>query len=143
MRTGLRIGIPSDFYLKCGRRAHENLLDDSEVEASVTLTLEERPSQNVIAEKQGMCDSIVILILEGNYDSVAEASGANDNASGTDVLLTIARMLANIDLPFTLRIIPLGSEELGLLGSRFYMDSLTAQELANAQAMLNLVPAPG
>jgi len=63
--------------------------------------------------------------------------------SGTAVLLTIAQMLANIDLPFTLRIIPFGSEEMGLLGSRFYVDSLTAQELANTQAMLNLVPALG
>ena len=46
-------------------------------------------------------------------------------------------MLANINLPFTLRIIPFGSEELGLLGSRFYVDSLTDQELANTKAMLN------
>jgi len=57
--------------------------------------------------------------------------------SGTAVLLTIAQMLANIDLPFTLRIIPFGSEEMGLLGSRFYVDSLTDQELANTKAMLN------
>lgn len=115
------------------------LLADSDSEAqakaSITLTLEERPSQNVIAEKQGAGEFVVVL--GGHYDSIPGVSGANDNASGTAVLLTIAQMLADIDLPFTLRIIPFGSEELGLLGSRFYVDSLTEQELANTKAMLN------
>ena len=46
-------------------------------------------------------------------------------------------MLEDIDLPFTLRIVPFGSEELGLLGSRFYVESLTEEELANIKAMLN------
>ena len=46
-------------------------------------------------------------------------------------------MLEDVDLPFTLRIIPFGSEELGLLGSRFYVQSLSEEELANTKAMLN------
>ena len=43
---------------------------------------------------------------------------ANDNALRTAVLLAIAQKLTNVDLPFTLRIVPFGSEELGLLGSQ-------------------------
>jgi aminopeptidase YwaD len=89
----------------------------------------------VIAEKKGPGDAVVVL--GGHYDTVAEVSGANDNASGTAVLLTIARMLEDVDLPFTLGIIPFGSEELGLLGSRFYVQSLSEEELANTRAMLN------
>jgi aminopeptidase YwaD len=115
--------------------AIEELLADSEVEASIALTLEDLPSQNVIAEKKGPSESVVVL--GGHYDSVPGVAGANDNASGTAVLVTLARMLADVDLPFTLRIIPFGSEELGLLGSQFYVESLTEDELENTKAMLN------
>jgi Zn-dependent M28 family amino/carboxypeptidase len=38
---------------------------------------------------------------------------------------------------FILKKIQFGPEELSLMGSRFYEDSLTVQELANTKAMLN------
>ena len=53
------------------------------------------------------------------------------------MLVTLARMLADADLPFTLRIVPFGSGELGLHGSRFYVQSLSGEELGNTKAMLN------
>ncbi|MBC8279191.1 MAG: M28 family peptidase [Chloroflexi bacterium] len=113
------------------------LLAASETQASITLTLEERPSQNVIAEKPTKGTSEAVVVLGGHYDSIPDVSGANDNASGIAVLLTIAEMLADADLSFTLRIVPFGSEELGLLGSQAYVESLTDQELENTNAMLN------
>jgi Zn-dependent M28 family amino/carboxypeptidase len=114
-------------------------LAESGVEASVALTLEEGPFQDVIAEKQGTGESTgeSIVILGGHYDSIPDVSGDNDNASGTAVFLTIAQMLADIDLPFTRRIIPFGSEKLGLLGSSSYVDALTQQELAKTKVMMN------
>jgi len=115
--------------------AIEDLLADSEIEASITLTTKDLPSQNVIAEKKGPGESVVVL--GGHYDSVPGIAGANDNASGAAVLVTLARMLADVDLPFTIRIVPFGSEELGLLGSRFYVESLSENELENTKAMLN------
>jgi Zn-dependent M28 family amino/carboxypeptidase len=115
--------------------AIEDLLADFEIEASITLTMENLPSQNVIAEKKGPGEAVVVL--GGHYDSVPGIVGANDNASGAAVLVTLARMLAEVDLPFTLRIIPFGSEELGLLGSQFYVESLSEEELENTKAMLN------
>ena len=115
--------------------AIEDLLADSEIEALITLTTKDLPSQNVIAEKKGPGESVVVL--GGHYDSVPGIAGANDNASGTAVLVTLARMLADVDLPFTIRIVPFGSEELGLLGSRFYVESLSENELENTKAMLN------
>jgi len=115
--------------------AIEDLLADSEIEASITLTTKDLPSQNVIAEKKGPGESVVVL--GGHYDSVPGIAGANDNASGAAVLVTLARMLADVDLPFTIRIVPFGSEELGLLGSRFYVESLNENELENTKAMLN------
>ena len=115
--------------------AIEDLLADSEIEALITLTTKDLPSRNVIAEKKGPGESVVLL--GGHYDSVPGIAGANDNASGAAVLVTLARMLADVDLPFTIRIVPFGSEELGLLGSRFYVESLSENELENTKAMLN------
>jgi len=115
--------------------AIEDLLADSEIGALITLTTKDLPSQNVIAEKKGPGESVVVL--GGHYDSVPGIAGANDNASGAAVLVTLARMLADVDLPFTIRIVPFGSEELGLLGSRFYVESLSENELENTKAMLN------
>ena len=115
--------------------AIEALLAGSEIEASIALTLEDLPSRNVIAEKAGPGDAVVVL--GGHYDSVPGILAANDNASGIAVLLAIAESLAEVDLPFTLRVVPFGSEELGLLGSRHYVQSLSDEELANTKAMLN------
>ena len=40
-------------------------------------------------------------------------------------------------MPFTLRIVPFGLEELGLLGSDFYVQKLSNAELENTKLMLN------
>lgn len=113
----------------------EALLSESEIQASIALTLKNLPSRNVIAEKKGPGDAVVVL--GGHYDTVSGLSGANDNASGISVLLAVAQILAEDNLPFTLRIIPFGSEELGLLGSNFYVESLSDEELDQTKAMLN------
>ena len=115
--------------------AIEGLLAGAEIKAEMALTMRERTSRNVIAEKPGIGESVVVL--GGHSDTVAGISGANDNASGTAVLLAIARKLADVDLPFTLRIVPFGSEELGLLGSQYYVESLTDKERGKIKAMLN------
>ena len=115
--------------------AIEALLAESEINASIALTLADLPSQNVIAEKKGPGNAVVVL--GGHYDSVPGVSGANDNASGTAVLLAIAEILKEVDLRFTLRIIAFGSEELGLLGSQFYVQSLSDGELDKTKVMLN------
>ena len=113
----------------------EALLEESEINASVALRLKDLPSQNVIAEKKGSGGAAVVL--GGHYDTVPGVSGANDNASGTAVLLAIAESLSEVELPFTLRIIAFGSEELGLLGSQFYVQSISGEELNKTKVMLN------
>ena len=113
----------------------EELLLAGEVEATVSVIEELLPSRNVIAELTGPGD--VVVILGGHYDTVADIVGANDNASGTAVLLTLAGQLAGEDLPFTVRFIAFGSEELGLRGSRHYVASLTGTQLDRIRAMFN------
>jgi len=41
---------------------------------------------------------LAAVILGGHYDSVAGSPGANDNASGTAVVLAIARKVAGIPM---------------------------------------------
>ena len=111
------------------------LVSDGEVKATISVAVEANPSQNVVAEKPGPGDQIVIL--GGHYDTVPNVSGAHDNASGTAVLLTLAQELSQRNFPFTLRFIAFGSEELGLRGSQAYVNSLSEEEQSRIIAMFN------
>ena len=117
-----------------GRRIEE-LLSAGVVEVSVSVLAQEVSSSNVVAEKPGSSGEVVVL--GGHYDTVANVSGANDNASGTAVLLTLAGELAAQDLPFTVQFVAFGSEELGLLGSNHYVASLTEAQVNRTKAMFN------
>lgn len=116
-------------------RLIEELLAAGPVSSRVSVRTEELISRNVVGEKPGRGDGVVVL--GGHYDTVPNVSGANDNASGTAVLLAIAQRLAEESLPFTVRFIAFGSEELGLRGSKHYVASLTEAELGRIRAMLN------
>ncbi len=93
-----------------------------------------RDSQNVVARPQeGECR----LVAGGHYDSVPAGPGANDNASGTATVVEMARVLAADgefdDVCFLL----FGAEEIGLIGSARFVDSLTPTEEETLEAMLN------
>lgn len=111
------------------------LMEDATVVAALDLVYSER-SQNVIADKPGTSDRGVV-VLGGHYDTVPGVPGANDNGSGIAVLLTIARAIADREYPFTVRFIAFGAEELGLFGSRHYVDRLSDGEIAATVAMVN------
>lgn len=53
------------------------------------------------------------VIVGGHMDSVPGAPGANDNASGTAVVLEIARLVANKEQGRYVRFVAFGSEEYG------------------------------
>ena len=111
------------------------MLSQGEVSATVSVVRKELSSRNVITTKPGPGDAVVVP--GAHYDSVPNLPGANDNAAGTAVLLTVAKSLAGRDLPFTVLFIPFGSEELGLRGSRAYLDSISEEEVGRIAAMLN------
>jgi aminopeptidase YwaD len=68
--------------------------------------------------------------LGAHYDSVPAGPGANDNASGTALLLELARARRAAGVC----VIAFGAEEVGLLGSRAYV---RAHPIAGARFMLN------
>ena len=113
------------------------LMSAGEVQATVSVTVETRDTRNVIAEKPGTGPGGGVVILGGHYDTVPDVPGANDNGSGIATLMAIAGEVSDRTYPFTLRFIAFGSEEIGLSGSRFYIDSLGPDELEDLIAMLN------
>lgn len=67
-------------------------------------------------------------------------NGADDNASGVAVMLELCESLAKLDAskrPFDVVCIAFGAEEMGLLGSKHYVQNLPKPELARIAAMLN------
>ena len=84
-------------------------------------------SQNVVGRPSG---GECTAYLGAHYDSVPEGPGANDNASGTSLLLELARA-RRVD---GVCVIAFGAEEEGLLGSRAYARTT---DITGARFMLN------
>ena len=111
-------------------------LASTEVVVSVNIQTSELKSSNVIAELKGEGDDVVIV--GAHYDVVPQTeSGPNDNTSGIAMVLSLAKALKGESLPFTVRFILFGAEELGLYGSIHHVSSLGEEELAQLRGMLN------
>lgn len=85
---------------------------------------------NVIATLRGVQEPEKVVVIGAHYDSrgpdrnspTQRAPGANDDGSGTAVLLELARLVSELNLQFRYTVV-LGSwcgEEQGLVGSRAY-----------------------
>lgn len=98
--------------------------------------VQERTGYNVIGTIQGKSDETIVL--GGHYDTVAAGPGAGDNGSGTATILELARVMGSRPQPeHTLVFIAFDAEELGLLGSRAYVNGLSDAQLRKLRAMLN------
>ena len=87
------------------------------------------PDYNVIAESKGG-DPNHVLVVDAHLDAIYGA-GMLDNASGSATILDIAQMLKNVNTTNKLRFIWFGGEELGLLGSTFYVNNLSSNDLSH------------
>jgi hypothetical protein len=87
------------------------------------------PDYNVIAESQGG-DPNHVLVVDAHLDAIYGA-GMLDNASGSATILDIAQMMKNVTPLNKLRFIWFGGEELGLLGSSYYVNNLSADDLSH------------
>jgi hypothetical protein len=88
-----------------------------------------RTDWNVIADSKGG-DKNHVLVVDAHLDAIYGA-GMLDNASGSATILDIAQKMKNVNPTNHLRFIWFGGEELGLLGSSFYVDSLSSNELSH------------
>ena len=87
-------------------------------------------SHNVLADIPGRAGAGgPVVYISGHYDSVIGAPGANDDGSGTVLTLELARVLNSLPKQqATIRLALWGSEEQGLIGSRFHVAQLAQAE---------------
>jgi hypothetical protein len=88
-----------------------------------------RDDWNVIAESKGG-DKNHVVVVDAHLDAIFGA-GMLDNASGSATILDVAEKMKNVNPRNKLRFIWFGGEELGLLGSSFYVNNLTASQLSH------------
>jgi Peptidase family M28/PA domain len=84
---------------------------------------------NVIAESKGG-DPNHVVVVDAHLDAIFGA-GMLDNGSGSMAILDIAQMMKNVTPQNKLRFIWFGGEELGLLGSEFYVNNLTPTQASH------------
>jgi Zn-dependent M28 family amino/carboxypeptidase len=87
------------------------------------------PDYNVIADSKGGNKNHV-LVVDAHLDAIY-GEGMLDNASGSSTILDIAEQMKNVNPLNKLRFIWFGGEELGLLGSKYYVGNLSSTQLSH------------
>ncbi|MBQ0883898.1 M28 family peptidase [Streptomyces sp. RM72] len=97
-----------------------------------------RTGYNLIADWPGG-DANQVVMAGSHLDSVTSGPGINDNGSGSSAVLETALAVARSGYQPTkhLRFAWWGAEELGLVGSRYYVNSLGSAERAKISGYLN------
>jgi Zn-dependent M28 family amino/carboxypeptidase len=91
---------------------------------------------NVLAETPGgQADNVVMV--GAHLDSVPAGPGINDNGSGSAAILEVALQMHKVKPRNKIRFAWWGAEESGLVGSDFYVDSLSDEERARIALYLN------
>jgi len=123
---GTSFAIGQDLAAATGTEAHV-----------FTQTLSEpRTTSNVIAETPGG-DPGNVVMLGAHLDSVTEGPGIDDNGTGSATILEVAKQMAGVEPVNKVRFAWWGAEELGLVGSTEYVDSLTKAQRNRIALYLN------
>jgi Zn-dependent M28 family amino/carboxypeptidase len=125
---GISFELGRQLYEAQGARVSLDIQTESEI----------RQTANVIADTpEGRADRTVVV--GAHLDSVPEGPGINDNGSGTATILETALQMAKLGIEPTnrVRFAFWGAEEFGLLGSEYYVENLSDDELDNIALNLN------
>ncbi len=95
------------------------------------------PTANILAVLPGTTHPELVYVISSHFDSRAEGPGADDNTSGTAVLLETARVLASRPQAATIIFASLTGEESGLLGGREFVRVAKAEGLQLAGVLNN------
>ncbi|WNN91177.1 M28 family peptidase [Gloeocapsopsis dulcis] len=131
---GGEVQIP---VLALSGKVGNSLFESQQSQVSLAVNTRQRTvtGTNVIAHLPGVTQPRVIV--GGHYDSVPGSPGANDNASGTAVVLDIARNMAQTTLARQAWFVAFDGEEDGLHGSRYFVSQAQPSFLEGLDAMLN------
>lgn len=94
-------------------------------------------TSNIIITKTGTVYPNTFLIIDGHYDTV-NGPGANDNGSGTVLLMELARLLKDVDTEYSIKFIHFSGEEEGLIGSQYYVTNTVIPENMDIKLVLNI-----
>lgn len=103
---------------------------------SLVRIVDEACRYNIIAQTKGG-DRDNVLHLGAHMDSAAEGPGMNDDASGGIGILEVATQLANFTVNNAVRFSWWSAEEIGLIGSKVYVDLLPPDEIQKTRLYLN------
>lgn len=109
------------------------------VSLNVKITYEDSTSNNIIAlYRSGNNPDDKRIIVGAHYDGV-DTPAANDNASGAAAIVEMAKAISDekVSLPYDVEFIAFGAEEIGLVGSNYYVDHLSKEDRDQVIAMLN------
>lgn len=121
-----------------GQKLAKQLQNSAALSAHLMINqqMENRTTYNVIAQTKGGNPNNVIT-LGGHSDSVNAGPGINDDGSGIIGNFIVAKELTHFSLKNAVRFMFWTAEEYGLLGSKFYVNSLDAVELSKIRLYLN------
>lgn len=91
---------------------------------------------NLICVLPGSTDSVIVV--GAHFDHVDKGDGVVDNWSGASLLPSLYQAVRAAPRQHTFRFIGFCAEEQGLVGSRFYVSSLTPDEVRKIAAMVNM-----
>jgi hypothetical protein len=91
---------------------------------------------NVICGIEGAFDSVIVV--GAHFDYVSRGKGVVDNWSGASLLPSLYETLKTTPRRHSLVFVGFADEELGLVGSRYYVRQLRKEELRKIHAMVNM-----
>jgi len=93
-------------------------------------------TENLIAESR-RGDPHHVVMAGAHLDSVPEGPGVNDNGSGSSALLEVAEQMAKLKPRNKVRFAWWAAEEASLVGSSYYVEQLSEDEVADLEMYLN------
>lgn len=109
---------------------YTNIVEDDFQVQGVTTT-------NIIVTKTGTLYPDTYVIIDGHYDT-KNGPGANDNGSGTVILLEIARLIKDIPTEYSVKFIHFSAEEIGLEGSEHYVANVANPSNMDIKVLFNI-----
>ncbi len=80
-------------------------------------------SKNLVVTKTGTLYPNTYVLVIAHFDTI-NGVGANDNGSGTNALLEMARIMKDVPTEYSIKFIHFSGEEQGLYGSQHYVNNV-------------------
>lgn len=100
-------------------------------------------ANNIYARVKGTKHPDSVIVITAHYDHLGGMGkntyfpGANDNASGVSLLLSLAKFYAKNPQPYTVAFICFAAEEAGLIGSKYFTEN-PLLELSKIRFLMNV-----